>query len=94
MSGYRIKYRKRALNDLENILMYISADNPEKAIEFVAEMKSEIEKLASFPLLGVQNITQEYRKLIKKPYVIVYTVDEKNQTVNITYIRHGAREPI
>jgi toxin ParE1/3/4 len=45
----RIRYRPRAVAQLDEIFAYIAADNPSAAAKVVSTIKLAIERLADFP---------------------------------------------
>jgi toxin ParE1/3/4 len=47
-----IKWRRRALRDMDHIAEYIARDNRDRAISFVHEIFSQVERLKLFPYLG------------------------------------------
>jgi plasmid stabilization system protein ParE len=48
----KIKWLKRAFQNLESIANYLQQNNPEIAIQIVLKIQTGIEKLADFPLMG------------------------------------------
>ncbi len=78
----RLKYSEEALNDLDEILMFIAKDSPARAISFIDQIKEKIELLLDFPGLGVscqsKGIPQEYRVMIFGAYLIFYSVVEED----------------
>ena len=80
--AYKIIWSPAARDDLHDIVDFIARDNPNRAMSFGYELISETDRLQEFPELG--RIGPEYRnddvrKIIFRPYRIVYRVihDEK-----------------
>ena len=76
-----LKYSKDSVDDLENILEFITNDSPGRALEFIEKIKSKIELLLTFPSLGVnctsKGLDVDCRVMIFEAYLIFYRVDEK-----------------
>jgi plasmid stabilization system protein ParE len=51
---YKILFTEDALSDLEVVLDYISADNPNAAVQFGTSLLNHVELLQSLPGLGLQ----------------------------------------
>jgi len=90
---YKIRFSVKALQDFKEIYDYIALDNPSIAESYTNELRERIKHLADFPYMGKENATGEYRRIIKKPYIIRYAVNEQAKTVEIIFIRHEAQEP-
>jgi addiction module RelE/StbE family toxin len=88
----KIKWLKRAFQNLENIANYLQQDNPEIAIQVILKIQTGIEKLADFPLMGRKGRVASTRELviINTPYVIIYRI--KNNSVEILRILHSAQK--
>ena len=94
---YTLRYADKAKSDLNDIFNYIAADNPERAITFVAEIENSILNLIDFPFLGPEErvfdmLLPNSRKLIYKDYIAHYTVYEKEKQVVVTRVLHGSRQ--
>jgi toxin ParE1/3/4 len=90
----RVRYTRRALDDLKAIYSYIAADNPKaaRAVELVIRRTAGL--LADFPHLGVQTErSSQYRgiKAGRYPYRIYYRI--RDDEIWIVHIRHMARRP-
>jgi toxin ParE1/3/4 len=59
--AFRIIWSKTALNDIKNVVRYISIDSPARAECFALKIISEIERLALSPHIG--RAVPEYRCL-------------------------------
>jgi len=87
-------YAPRALRDLESIANYLVERNPAGAANVLAAIKSSIDTLSFFPLIGrlVDDAGHRRVPVLRYPYVIFYrtTGDE----LLILHIRHTSRRPI
>ena len=45
----------------------------------------------AFPNVYYKKLKKEYRKIIVKNYIILYTIDENNKVVYISHIYYGKR---
>lgn len=81
---FKIILAPRAIQDLQEIVRYISFDNPTRAESFGRELIEKTKLLRGFPEMG--RVVPEFgdsriRELIHLSYRIVYRVDHENQTV-------------
>src|SRR5437016_7520613 len=93
---YLVRLADRALRDIQAIYEFIDAEASQSAFAWFNDLAREIYSLERFPERGA--IIRESKKLRhllfgKKPstYRIIYTVDKRNDVVNVLHIRHGAR---
>jgi addiction module RelE/StbE family toxin len=91
---YHIRLLKIAEEDLNEIISYISLDNPDAAEKLANKIESDIGLLSANPYLGRiprdEDIGKSgYRYLIIENYLIFYTIEEK--TIFVHRIIHGAR---
>lgn len=91
---FKIILSPRAVQDLKEIVRYISFDNPVRAESFGRELIAKTRLLASFPESG--RLVPEFgesniREIIHKSYRIVYRVQKDRHTVEIARFWHGAR---
>ncbi|WP_221029181.1 type II toxin-antitoxin system RelE/ParE family toxin [Actomonas aquatica] len=94
---YKVVLSPRAIEDLRDIVLYISPDRPETARRLGLALVEKTKTLAQFPLSG--RIVPEFgdstiRELILRPYRIVYCVDARSAVVGVARFWHGAREEI
>jgi toxin ParE1/3/4 len=90
-----LRYTARALVQLAEIFDYIVQDNPSAARAVHTQIKSSIERLASFPFAGRATERAGVRVLTvtRYPYRIFYRVYGGEGDVVILRILHGARNP-
>ncbi len=75
----KVRYRQRALADIENIYDYLKERSPRAATEVVARIGSAAEQLGQWPRmghLGRAAATCEW-VVVGSPYIIVYEIDEQ-----------------
>ena len=93
MELYEVRFLQEALDDLEDIVLYIAQDNRSAALRMHDEIIGETNDLAVFPKRGrpVQEARMRkagYRTLLIKPYIVFYRVINRN--VLIYRVIHGA----
>jgi toxin ParE1/3/4 len=91
---YKVILSPRALRDLEEIVTYIAADNPQAAERFGQRLVREAENIAPHPLAG--RAVPEFgdptiRERIFRAYRIVYGVDYERRLVVVSRFWHAAR---
>jgi plasmid stabilization system protein ParE len=90
--GFQVIFSPQAIERLEEIVRFISQDNPVAAKKFGLYLVDQAALLADFPELG-----QPYRKrtnvrrLLRKPYFIYYRVLREKRRVEIMDYWHSAR---
>ena len=88
----KIVWTKEALIRLQEIEVFISKDNPQKAVEFVDRLINKAEGIADNPERGriVPELSiGQIRELIFKNYRIVYLL--KGKSINILTVFEGHR---
>ena len=91
---YQVILSPRAIQDLQEIVRYISFDNPINAERFGLALIEKARTLKCLPERGrvVPEFRDEnYREIIFHSYRIVYRVASVNRTVEIGRFWHGAR---
>ncbi len=100
---YRVRFTANAEKDLERLYLWVVAQAPRRGPEWFKGLENAIDSLQENPRrcpLAPENYQPEdgIRQLLygKKPdvYRILYQVNEKEKTVNILHMRHGARMPV
>jgi toxin ParE1/3/4 len=89
----KVRYRRRARLDIENIYQYIEKRNPRAATEVIARIRYAADRLGWLPHLGhVGRSPGTYEwVVVGLPYIIVYEIDEAASEVAIIAIFHGAQ---
>lgn len=91
---FKIILAPRAVQDLQEIVRYISIDNPTRAESFGRELIAKTRMLATFPEMGrvVPEFNEPHiREIIHKSYRIVYRVTSQEHLIEIARFWHGAR---
>ena len=91
---FQVILSPRAVQDLREIVRYISFDNPIRAESFGRELTAKTRTLASFPEIG--RVVPEFdepdiREIIHKSYRIVYRVQPEKRMIEVSRFWHGAR---
>jgi len=88
----RIRWLKRASQDLNHVQDYIAQDNPHAAIETVLSIIETAEKLIEYPGIGRSGRIEGTRELVISgtPYFLPYRV--KEDRIEIMRVMHGAQK--
>lgn len=92
----KIKFTKQAIQDLDDIIEYIQADNINTALDIYSKMKKEINDLELFPEKGriIPELKNHqillYRELIYKVWRIIYKIEQ--QQIQIISIIDSRRD--
>jgi addiction module RelE/StbE family toxin len=94
METYNVRFLEEALDDLEEIVLYIANDNPAAALSMHDKIVEKATNLSTFPKLGrlvpdKKMSEAGFRMLVIKPYLLFYRLIE--DTVYIYRVVHGAR---
>ena len=89
----KVIIREAAARDLDDILDWISRDNPHAAARLIKRILMRIDRLAAsgLPHVGRPGLRQGTRELVEAPYIIVYIVDEAADEITVLAIFHRAR---
>ena len=92
METYDVRFLQEALDDLEEIILYIAQDSKAAALQMHDEIVKKANNLSIFPkrgrlLPGEKMRKAGYRTLIIKPYIAFYRVIGRN--VFIYRVIHG-----
>ena len=84
---------ERALEDLQNIYLWISQERPRTAKSVRRLLFSAIEQLAMFPKMGRVGGIPGTREWVvpRLPYTIVYRLDDVHDVLRIIAVFHEAR---
>jgi toxin ParE1/3/4 len=91
---YKVILSPRSIQDLQEIVRYISWDNPGQAEKFGRLLIDKTRSLETFPEMGreVPELGDpEVREIIFRSYRIVYRVWKDRKLVEISRFWHGAR---
>jgi toxin ParE1/3/4 len=89
----KVRYTRRAIRQLTDILDYIEARSPQGAENVKRRLKAAIDLLADHPKSGRATDKGDLRRLVANPYpyVIYYRTDATG--IVIHGVRHTARRP-
>lgn len=101
MNEYEVRVTRQALEQMKEIVHYISNDlmAPDAADNLLDKMKAEITKLSSFPKKHASIDeepwrTEGVRKIVVKNFLIYYWVDDENNRVQVTTVIYSRRDQI
>jgi toxin ParE1/3/4 len=84
MTKYKVYIPSSVINDLQEIIDYISEDNASIALFILDKLEKKINSLKEYPERGrvvpellIQNII-EYHELIEAPWRIIYKIVDNN----------------
>ena len=85
-----LRWSRRALADLDRIARRIAADKPLAAAEFVAGVRTSVERLTIFPMLGRAGALVDTRELVAhRNYLVTYRL--RGDEVQLLQVWHVAR---
>ena len=91
----KVRLLPEAEADLESIGDFIARDNPKRALLFVAELRAQVNELAtraeSFPLAGIPG-HPDLRRRNYRHYGIYYGVNRMARWVDVHRVIHGSRD--
>jgi toxin ParE1/3/4 len=91
---YQVRLSPSAQTDIEDIVRYISIDDPNRALIFGRTLIQHIKNLSRFPEQGrivPETNDRDIREIIFRAYRIVYQLDHYNQQVQVVRVWHAAR---
>lgn len=96
--SYRIRISKDAHSDLDGIFQHISLESLQNAAAMKERILDAVDRLylmpSRFKVVGMSRKSgAPVHARVVRPYIIYYRVDERQQTVYVFSIRHGARRP-
>lgn len=88
---YQINYEEDSIEEIAEVYNYISKKAPMSAYRLRENIIEYVMKLSDSPRLfakidKVDRLKREYRRIIIKNYVILYTIDEVNKTIYISHM--------
>lgn len=91
---FKVILAPRAIQDLQEIVRYISFDDPARAESFGRELIAKTRLLVTFPEMG--RVVPEFnepnvREIIHKSYRVVYRVNHSTRCIEVSRYWHGAR---
>ena len=97
MENYKVEFLQSALDDLEEIVLYIASDNKNIALKWHDELLAKVNNLATFPMMGtlvpVKKISKSgFRMFSIGSYIVFYKVYEKEKMVTILRVLNAKRD--
>ncbi len=90
--GCKVLITDSALNDLREIVGFVTQDDPRAAERLGEKLISQAMSLANLPERhAFHDARRGIRKMPLAPYLIFYTCDKTVGVVNILHFWHGAR---
>jgi len=91
---YQVVLSRSARTDIQDIVRYISVDDPDRALRFGSFLIHQARSLGAMPLRG--RVVPEFgadsiRELIVKSYRIVYRFDQQHRSIEIIRFWHAGR---
>jgi addiction module RelE/StbE family toxin len=90
----RIRFTRRFERNLNNILDFISQENPVSAKRVIQDIQKSIYVLADYHSVGRKGSVEGTRELIvtQYPYIVIYRVLESDDEVQVLDIVHMAQD--
>lgn len=92
--AYQIMWTDPAIQDLEDIVRYLSTRNPQAAETFASNLWDKVDLLATQPYMGEVFPSPDLairRQILVRPYRVFYRVVEAIHRIEILHVRHSAR---
>jgi addiction module RelE/StbE family toxin len=89
----RLRYTRRALADLDEILEYIAARSPQGAKSVQQRIQALIDLLPASPKIGARTNDPTIRRIVVNPYPYLVFYQPTENEIVIHAIRHAARNP-
>ena len=89
----RLRYTRRALAHLDEILDYIGARSPQGARRVQQRIQALIDLLPNHPRIGAQTSDLAIRRLVVSPYPYLVFYEATEREIVIHAVRHAARNP-
>lgn len=95
MEKYNVKFMESALEDLEEIILYIAKDSKTKAVKLHDKIMDKSKTLETFPKLGLlvpdnKIRNSGFRVIVIDKYLMFYKIYEKE--ISILRILHGSKD--
>lgn len=95
MESYNVSFTKSALEDLEEIVLYIAKDSKSNALKFRDKVIKNSNQLQAFPKLGLlvadKNMgNRGFRMLVIDKYIMFYNI--YSEEISILRVLHGSRD--
>ena len=99
MQNFYVKISLRTQADMDNALDYIAVElcNPYAALNLLDGFEECFKNLKQFPLSCTElkantSLKRVYRWVLVENYIVLFTVDEPNQTVTVMRVLYGTSD--
>lgn len=95
--AYRIVWSDSARERIDEFIEFIAEENPAAAIRVIEDLRRRIQVLSEQPRLGrplARDLDWALRRLIAGRYIVVYRIEEPQQTVTIVALRHSRQRSL
>ena len=89
----RVRYTRRASQQLDSILSYISEQSPKGAANVGDRIRAAIDLLTIQPKMGRPTNRRGFRRIVVHPYPYVILYQPTENEIIVHAVRHGARRP-
>lgn len=91
----KVVWTTPATSDLEQILAFLAERNPAAAAKVAVRIKSTVRSIGEYPMAGRLDADVGCRERIvaRTPLIVIYTIDEPQQLVEIIAVFHTSRDP-
>jgi toxin ParE1/3/4 len=86
-----IVWLDQALDDLESILDYISAESPRAAARYVTDLEKSCERLRDLPM-SARVYNDRYRSLVFRNHLVFHWYDAAANVVSIAMVIDARRD--
>lgn len=86
----QLEWRQQAIDDLEEMVVFIADDNPDAAQELKDEIEAKVAKLPDHPKLykSSSRVKGMREMVVRKNYIVLYRVTlELVEVVNVVHAR-------
>lgn len=97
--AFEVEFTEQCIEEMIEIYDYIAnkLKESESAKKIINEVNERILGLASFPESYMKTgkadkLKRDYRRIVVKKYVVLYTIDYENEKVFIVHMRYGGKE--
>jgi toxin ParE1/3/4 len=89
----KVRYRQRALTDLDEIFKYLNERSPQGARNVLAAIRAAVDDIAQNPFIARQTSDPTVRVKVVRRYLYKIFYAPGADEVEVLHIRHGARRP-
>ena len=89
----RLRYTRRALAELDEVLSFIEAQSPRGALSVKRRIEEIMALLVQHPQAGPLTSKGRLRRIVAYPYPYLIYYQANESEIVIHGVRHGARRP-